>query len=88
VAYTLTRKAKTGVNVFNFEVRMFIHNLLWSHAICQELKHITHSNSHASDTWTPAALSLIHCDAIENLSHIYLVRESIIIHFDSLTAHW
>ena len=65
-----TGKAKAGRDVFRFEVRQFLEDLLLSESCCEQVQDVNHPNPHTTDTGTTSALCRIRSDARDKFSHM------------------
>ena len=58
-----TGEAKASRDVFRFEVRQFLEDLLLSESCSKQVQDVDHPNPHATDTGPPSALCRIRSDA-------------------------
>ena len=65
-----TGEAKASRNVFRFEVRQFLEDLLLSESCSKQVQDVDHPNPHATDTGPPSALCRIRSDARDKFSHM------------------
>ncbi len=54
-------------DVFALNIGVIFQDLFEARSRAEEVKDVGHPNSHATDTGTPSALSVIDCDAAETV---------------------
>jgi hypothetical protein len=70
----LARKPQTGVNILQFEIRQFFKHLLCGQAMSKQIKHICHTDAHATDAWTSPTLLRVDGDTFRQFGHtLYLL---------------
>ncbi|MEJ7872464.1 MAG: hypothetical protein WKF67_09405 [Rubrobacteraceae bacterium] len=63
------REPEARADVFEFEVRHLLDDLLGREPVRQKVQHVTHPNPHPANAGTPTALLRVHRYAIRQLNH-------------------